>query len=156
MSPFEITSLIIFGIILIGVELYLIPGTTIVGIIGFLLTTAGVILTFSYYGVMWAIIAGISSLAFAILMFVISVKLKVWNIFALQQSVGKDDAETIQRSLLKIGDIGITTTTLRPSGEAEFDNHSYEVIAVDSMIQSKTNIEIVEIKRNKIFVKPIN
>jgi len=53
--------LILAGVILIGIEIYLVPGVNIVGILGALLLLGAVVYSFSIFG----LVGGLSTLAFS-------------------------------------------------------------------------------------------
>ena len=47
-------------------------------------------------------------------------------------------------------------TRLSPSGNAAFGENTYEVKAIDNMIEPQTEVVVVMIEDNKIFVKPVS
>lgn len=54
---------------------------------------------------------------------------------------------------IPIGTSGKSTSALRPSGQAQFDDNEFEVHSTFGFIDNNIEIEVVEIKDNKIFVK---
>ena len=55
-----------------------------------------------------------------------------------------------------IGSRGMTSTQLTPSGKARVDGHLLDVIADCEVIERGTEIEIVEVHGNRVFVKAVD
>lgn len=147
-------SLLLLGIALILAEVLFVPGTTIVGILGLISAIVGVYLGFQYFGteIGWWILGG-TSIAFTISLY-LGFKGGTWDKFSLKDtSLGKVNEG--YSSQLKEADKGLTLSTLRPIGKAEFNDKVYEVRSYGNYIDSDVKIEIVKIEGNKIFVKSI-
>ena len=71
-----ILVLIALGIIFLLLELLVIPGTTFIGIIGFISLALGVYQTFVIYGTGWGIFALIGTSIVSIIMLVLSLRSK--------------------------------------------------------------------------------
>ena len=151
---FTVGSLIFLGLALIIVEVLFVPGTTVVGILGFVSGVIGVYLSFDYFGpvVGWWTFGG-TLIAFAISLY-LGFKGNTWDRFSLKDtSLGKfNDGYS---SKLQVAERGKTLSTLRPIGKAEFNNKEYEVRSYGNYIDSSTEVEIVKIDGNKIFVEPL-
>lgn len=148
----SVVGLIIIGIILVVVEVILVPGTTLVGILGMLAIILGIYLGFEYFdqATGWWIMAG-SSLIFALTVFY-GFKSKTWEKFSLKGSIKSKVNEGLT-SALQPGDIGTTISVLRPVGKAEFNEKEYEVKSFGEYIESGTEIRIVKVEMNNIFVE---
>ncbi len=121
-----VISLVILGIILIIAEIIFVPGTTIVGILGFLSGILGVYLSFTYFGSTtggW--VAFGSSVALAITLYN-SFKSKTWDKFSLKDTNSGKVNEDLT-SALALGDEGVAISVLKPVGKAEFSDREYEV-----------------------------
>jgi membrane-bound ClpP family serine protease len=150
-----IISLIIIGLALLVIELIFIPGTTIVGIVGLLCVVSGLVLTFNNFGntVGWVATGG--SAVFSAAVFLYAFKSGVWSKFALK---GKIDSKVNQDKpiQLKVGDEGISRSTLRPIGKGEFDNELFEVRSLGELVPTDTKIRVIKVNKREIFVEPIN
>jgi membrane-bound ClpP family serine protease len=150
-----ISALVIVGLLLIVIELLFVPGTTIVGIAGFFLALIGVYLSYKLFGTSTGhtvlAITAVSGLVSCYLGF----KSKIWHRFALNTSLlGRaNDQGELQ---LHIGETGITVSTLRPSGNAEFNHQVYEVHTQGRMVERGIQVKIISIDKYKIIVEPIN
>ena len=150
-----IISLIVLGLVLIIIEIIFVPGTTFVGVGGFVFLIIGIFLSFNYFGreTGWTIV-GISSVISGGL-FYYSFKANVWSRFALKSSI---DSKVNEGDLdhLRLGQEGITISALRPVGKAELLNKLFEVKTLGEYVDSGTRIRIIKILSNQIIVEPIN
>lgn len=60
--------------------------------------------------------------------------------------------ETLGEGRIKVGDVGIVTTGLRPSGRAEFDGQIVDVVSHGQWIAPGQQVRVVEIHGNRIVV----
>jgi|GEM_PF-1913536 len=139
------------GIALIVIEVLFIPGTTFVGLLGFLLMAVGVWYAFSEYGSKVGILTASGSIVFLVFIFYWGYKKKVWRKFALNT---ENDAKIIPTavSYLQVGQEGFTISALRPSGIAEFDGKRTEVQTFGELIDAGKKVKIIEIRGNEVFV----
>ena len=149
-----ILVLIALGIIFLLLELLVIPGTTFIGIIGFISLLLGVYQTFVIYGTSWGIFALIGTSILSIVMLVLSLRSKTWKKAMLSTSINSKVNQ--ESDNFKIGDEGLSISRLTPMGKARFGNEFVEVSTFGDFLDPETSIRIVEIKNNKIFVEPIN
>lgn len=151
---FTVGSLILVGIALIIIEIIFVPGSTIVGILGFVSMVVGIYLGFSYFGntTGWWILGG-SAVVFSAAVYW-GFKSDTWDRFSLKDiSEGKFN-EGYNKDL-QVAERGKAISALRPSGKAEFNNREYEVRTYGNYIDSGTEIEIVKIQGNTIYVESI-
>ncbi|MEL7006458.1 MAG: NfeD family protein, partial [Bacteroidota bacterium] len=148
----SVVGLIIIGILLVVAEVIIVPGTTLVGILGLLAIGLGIYLSFEYFepSTSWWILGG-SLLAFGVTVFY-GFKSKTWERFSLSGAIESKVNEGLTTSL-KAGDVGVAISALRPVGKAEFENKEYEVKSFGEYIEDGTEIVIVKIEINNIFVE---
>jgi membrane-bound ClpP family serine protease len=146
-----ISIFVVLGIALVIAEVLFIPGTTFVGLLGFLLIAFGVWRCFDTYGKLEGISLASASLITMALTFYAGYKKGVWKKFALNT---ENDVRLSQKALddLQVGQQGITISVLRPSGTADFDGKRIEVQSLGEMIDVGRDITIVEIRGNEVFV----
>lgn len=152
MSDITIISIfVIAGIALVIVEVLFIPGTTFVGLLGFLMIAFGVWYCFDIYGKLAGMSLAGGSLVVMSLAFYVGYKKGVWKKFALNT---ENDSKLSQKSIndLHVGQQGVAVSVLRPTGTADFDGKRVEVQSLGEMIDVGRKIVIVEIKGNEIFV----
>ena len=54
---------------------------------------------------------------------------------------------------LKKGDLGLSSSSLKPYGKAIFGNKTYEVKSLENFIEENKKIKIINILQDKILVK---
>jgi len=151
MTILVLSSLLIIGLILLLAEVIFVPGTTIVGILGMIVSLAGVAYAFISFEAetAWWItgIAAILNLAAIIYGF----SSGVWNRFSLKSEIkgGTFDGRT---EGLQIGMPGRTVSDLKPVGKAIIDDKIYEVRSSGGFISVGTAITIIKIENNTITV----
>ncbi|MFK7900884.1 MAG: hypothetical protein AB8B61_09025 [Cyclobacteriaceae bacterium] len=144
-----IALLIFLGILLIVVEVIFVPGTTVVGLLGFVAIGVGL-----YYGFLKGNTAGLLFLGVTMIvcaaLVTIAIRKKVWKRYSLQSEITGKVAKTGE--LLEVGTIGKTLSALRPSGTALFDNKRVEVSSLGSFIDSDVSVKIIQAGK-KILVE---
>ena len=154
MEWLTVISLIAVGIVLVIVEIVFIPGTTIVGILGLILSISGIVLSFRYFGssVGWLTVAGTSVLSGLVVY--LSLRTRAWERFALKSSIDSRVNE-VDTDVLKVGEEGQAVSALRPIGKAELAGKMVEVTTLGAYIDSGTRIKIIRISSNQIVVEPV-
>lgn len=144
--------LIGIGLLLIIVELIFVPGTTIVGILGFVLTCIGIWIGYAALGnttghVILAVTVLIGALAF-----VYSFRSDSWSRFALKEQNKGRVNEDFQHTL-QLGEVGKTISALRPQGTAIFEDRHHEVQTNGEFLPPNTPVRIINLTHNKITVE---
>lgn len=154
MELLTVAGFIILGLILIIVEIIFVPGTTFVGILGFVFAGYGIFLSFDYYGndVGFATL-GISFI-FSVGIMVYAFKYRAWERFASKGTIeGTVNDEKILQ--LTVGDEGETVSSLKPIGKAAFNDEELEVRSLGEFIEEKQPIKVIEINNKRIVVAKV-
>lgn len=148
-----VISLILFGLALIVAEIIFVPGTTLVGVLGFLALIVGIGLSFHYFGneIGWLTTGG-AAIGSAVV-FYYSFKTNVWGRFALKSSIHSKVNEGEMEGL-EPGQEGIALSALRPVGKAEIGTKTYEVKTLGGYVTAGTRLRIIQIVSNQIIVEP--
>ena len=151
----SVILLIVVALILIVAELIFVPGTTLVGLIGVACMVLGIYLSFDYFGTEtgW-IVLGISSISgFTVVVY--GLRSGAWEKFALKNKnkghVNEDFPVDVE-----IGQVGKALSTLRPVGKAEFGSQVVEVQSLGNYVKTGEQVQVINLKDNKIFVEPYN
>jgi membrane-bound ClpP family serine protease len=147
--------LIGIGLVLIIVELIFVPGTTIVGILGFILSAIGIWIGYAALGTTIGHIILGSSVLISGIAFFYSFKNDVWSRFALNDQINSRVNDEHPHTL-EIGAIGITVSALRPQGTAIFNNRRHEVQTKGEFISPNQTIRIIKLNHNKITVEEVS
>ena len=150
-----IGGIILLGRLIVMVEIFFLPGTTLFGVVGGIILVGGIYLAFSEHGAKTgSIILGITTVACCILLYA-GFKTYSSGKMALKDVIGSKASEPDAR-LVNVGDEGQTITYLRPNGKAAIKEHKVEVYSLGEYIESNKAIIVVKIAENKIFVKTKN
>jgi membrane-bound ClpP family serine protease len=151
MAWFILICLLVIGIVLVLVEVIFIPGTTLVGILGVIVTAVGI-----YYGFMAfeyelalaiLVLTGIVNL----LVIIYGFRSGVWNKFSLKGTMTSRNFD--DRLLgLEIGQKGKTVSDFRPYGEVEFGDKIYEAKSERGYLSQGTEVYIERLESNKIII----
>ncbi|MCM0041150.1 MAG: nodulation protein NfeD [Algoriphagus sp.] len=151
MEILVLSTLLLIGLVLLLVEILFIPGTTVVGVFGFLVSLAGLafaFLNFEYSVAIW--ITGITlTLNFAAVWYGFSSG--IWKKFSLKstQPGGAFDGRT---DGLEVGMKGLAVSDIKPYGKASFNEIWVEVKSESGFIEVNTPVTITKIENNKISV----
>jgi membrane-bound ClpP family serine protease len=152
MSVLVLGSLLIIGLILLLAEILFIPGTTIVGAFGLLVSIAGITYTFISYDAPTAwLITGIAAVL-NIGVIIYGFNSGVWNKFSLKNAIqgGTFDGRT---DGFQVGMPGKTLSDLKPFGKGIFGEQIVEIKSEGGFIGVDSDITIIKIENNKIIVK---
>ena len=147
-----IVILILVGLLLMILEIIVIPGSGVVGIIGMASMIAGIWLAYTKQGVEAGHITLGITLAVNVIGLAFALRSKTWK-KAMLKTVNSGKVNEIETEDIKIGQIGKTISRCAPMGKAQFNNTYYEVSTLSEFIDQGKEIEIIKISGNKIFVK---
>lgn len=147
-----IATFIIIGLIFLALEILVIPGVGVAGIIGFILIAVGVWQTYAGHGMLAGHLVLASTFGLTILTLVLSLRGKTWRRLALSTSIDSK-VNLIDEDLVKPGDAGKSVSRLAPMGKALINGEFYEVSTNGDFIDQQTDIIVLKIDHNKIIVK---
>lgn len=150
--------LFIGGIILLGLELFVVPGFGITGLAGIGLVVISLFLTFEspvvgMYAISFALLVGVVALILAFKYFETS---KAWNRIALNMRQTKESgysASIVKTEL--IGLEGEALSTLRPAGMALIQGERVDVVSEGGYIMKGSLIKVVHVEGTKVIVREI-
>ena len=155
LSGLETVLLFLLGLLLIYIEMHT-PGFGIPGILGSISVFFSIYLTIAQKGgTTQAILTGIFVVASLIIFLIIYLpRSRFWKILNIPQDQKKDLGYTaVKERTDLIGKKGITLTMLRPTGYIEIDGEKLEAYTESEFIEANTEIIVVKVEGNKIFVR---
>ncbi|RLD33317.1 MAG: hypothetical protein DRI88_09290 [Bacteroidetes bacterium] len=150
-----IIILILVGLLMLLLEILVIPGSGVAGIVGFILMAAGIWLAYTRQGIYEGHITLAVTLGINLVGLVLALRSKTWKKAMLDTRIDSK-ARTFKSVDLKVGDKGKTISRCAPMGKAVFYDQFFEVSALAEFIDENSEIEIVKIAGNKIFIKNLN
>jgi|ADurb_Cas_02_Slu_FD_contig_81_410436_length_1120_multi_2_in_0_out_0_3 membrane-bound ClpP family serine protease len=147
-----IIILILLGLVLIVLELFVIPGITIAGVAGFLLTAAGIYLSYQAFGTNGGHLCLGLTLLFAIVVMVFALRSNTWNKFMLTTNV-ESTVEPISQQQINEGDQGKTVTRLNPVGKVKVNGITIEARCPDDYVEPESEVIVTKVFKNYVIVK---
>ena len=147
-----IAVLILIGLMFLVLEILVIPGVGIAGLIGFALIAIGIWQTYAVYGSEAGHYALAGTIVLTILTLVLSLRSRTWRNVMLKTEIdGK--VNVIDEVKIHPGDEGKAVSRLVPAGKALINGEFYEVRTNGTFIDQDTLIVVEKIEENKIIVK---
>lgn len=148
--------LILVGLALLAVEVYLVPGINIVGVIGVLAAGVGVIYAFVTGGALGGVLALVGAVAGAGLLFTYLWRTGAWDRFVLADELRPDalvESEEQETRARLLGRTGVALTPLRPTGVVDIDGTRVEVLTEGSFVAAGSRVRVVAMDRRRYFVR---
>jgi membrane-bound serine protease (ClpP class) len=163
------TEILVFliGLVLLTLEIFVIPGFGITGILGIGCILAGIFLALIKHPLTIPKVEfnrAFYTLSYAILITVLGILLSLkfipragfWKKIILSFGEKKEEGFQVASSLESyLGKVGRTMTILRPAGRAIFEDKILDVMTEGEFIDRDKTIQIIRVEANKIFVKEI-
>ncbi|MBD2769104.1 hypothetical protein IC235_14515 [Hymenobacter sp. BT664] len=146
-----IALLLLFGLLFVAVEVVFIPGTTVVGVVGFALLVVGVWLGYRDLGTPLGhyALVGVTLLAGLI----VYVGLRPKNLARVALTTTNDaSVQDVRRPDVVPGTVGQTLSALRPAGTALFGTERREVVTRGEFVPAGSAVRVLGIEHNRILV----
>ncbi len=150
MSWSVIIPLIVFGLLMVMLEIFVLPGL-VVGIIGGLVVVFGVYQSYASYGAFAGHITLLSTIAVFVIGMIVFFKSGTWKKVALGDVIDSK-MNTIEKEL-NPGDKGKSVSRLAPMGKAIINNEYYEVSTNGEYVDANQGIEVLKVEGSRILVK---
>ncbi len=164
---------ICFGLVLMGMEVFVLPGFGIAGVAGIVCLAVGLVLSFQGFvlpdpSIPWeadllthniAVIFAAYIFAFMFTLFFMRYILPRFSTSTkgpyLMADLKEAHADSSETPKIKTGDKGVAKTYLRPSGKADINDDLFDVVSESEFIEKGTSIVVSSIKGNRIIVSRI-
>jgi membrane-bound ClpP family serine protease len=174
-GEFTVLAVLLFllGLVLIGVEIFLIPGIGFSGIAGVVLViTSLTLVTLEHWPETsqdWLNLGStVSLLAMSLAAAIVGAFTLAWflptipyfNRLVLKPPADDEDGHpdmsaTAYVSPSLLGAIGVAVTTLRPAGKAQFGEEFLDVVAEGDYVVTGSRVQVIEIEGSRIVVKEV-
>ncbi|MDR2577728.1 MAG: ATP-dependent Clp protease proteolytic subunit [Chitinispirillales bacterium] len=165
--------LLVTGAVLLAIEIFVLPGFGVAGISGIILMMIGMVLSFQNFvipspefpwqaailkqNIIRLCLSIIGSFVLIIIFFkYFFVRLsRVVKGPYLAATLGDAQSDEGMNFVPKVGDKGVASTSLRPSGKVSINKNTCDVVTDGLFIDSGTAVEVVQIQGNRIVVVKI-
>ncbi len=163
--------LFLIGFLLLGVEVFVLPGFGVAGISGLVVIAAGLVLSFQGFvipdpsfpwegrlllrnlGLVLGSFMGSLLISLVLVRFVLprmSILVKGPYLSATLEESHADSDEILG---VRPGEVGVALTTFRPSGKIKIGNQKIDAIAQGEFIPPGTPIRVTSVEQNRVIVK---
>ena len=146
-----IALLLLFGLLFVAAEVIFIPGTTVVGFVGFALLVVGIWLGYRDLGTPLGHYALVGVIVLAGL--IVYAGLRPKNLArVVLNSVNDTSVHDARRPVVAPGTVGHTLSALRPAGTALFGTERREVVTRGEFVPTGSEVRVLGIEHNRIVV----
>ena len=147
--------LLILGFGLILLEIFVIPGINIFGIVGFITMCAGVWFAYAKLGTGSAAAVAVLGLGGTFVLVRLLIRVRAWHRIVLDADTGKNQGYDSSAPGLEDlnGLSGEALTPLRPAGRAKIGERIIDVVTEGDFVSTGEPIEVVEIGGNRVVVQ---
>jgi membrane-bound ClpP family serine protease len=151
MDWFIILALLVVGWVLLFLEIFFIPGVTVLVAIGALMMVAGIYFSFAHYGTSVGLITLSVTTVLVSLSLWFAFRSGFWKKLSLRDT--NEGKMNLIDSSIKVGDMALSISRIAPSGKAMIGDTLYEVHSSHGFIDENSDLIIEKISMNKIYVK---
>lgn len=159
LSGWETVLIFLVGLVLLSVEVLVLPGFGIAGIMGVAALVISIVMAAP--SMEQAIISLVLALGGTILLLLLSIKLmptrRVWQRLVLGDKQQKESGYVAPELNLEkfLNAEGVTKTILRPSGTVEIEGNKVDVVAEGSFIPANTPVKVVKVEGTRVIVREV-
>ncbi|MCE1201581.1 MAG: hypothetical protein LWX09_05735 [Bacteroidia bacterium] len=150
-----ILVLIATGLLMVLLEILVIPGGGLAGILGFILMAAGVWFAFTREGTEAGLYTLGGSLLLNVAALTLALRSKTWDRAMLKSNIDSK-VNVVDTEQIKPGDTGITISRCAPSGKAMINGEIHEVHTRSEYLDVDTEVEVIKVEGYKIYIKSKN
>lgn len=147
-----ISTLFVLCVFFMALEIFIIPGTSLAGIVSAACLIGANVLVFDSYGLSAGIIVLAASLIVCLVAGIWMLRSKALDRISLKLTIDSTAATEEQLSV-KVGDRGIALTRLALIGNADFDGKIVQVQSADGFLDEKTPVVITRVIDGQVWVK---
>lgn len=160
LAGFEEIGLFILSLLLLGLEIFVIPGFGLAGILGIIGIITSIILVFGNLQ------AALTSLFIALAVSIVAIALlwkrikksKFWQRLILSHTESKEEGYRGMPDISKelVGKEGTALTPLRPSGTAVIDGERYDVVSEGGFVSANSIVKVITVEGTRIVVRELS
>ncbi|MCW5983086.1 MAG: hypothetical protein KIT09_33665 [Bryobacteraceae bacterium] len=167
LAGWEELLLVSIGVLLLALEIFVLPGTTVAGIAGGLALIAGLAMTLIGAGATpAAIIVALGRVALSLLVAMaagfallrVIPRLPIGQRLILSSGMQADMGyvSAPERDWQWLGRTGKALSPMRPAGIAEIDGNRIDVVSEGGFIEAGAPIEVTRVDGNRIVIRPLS
>ncbi len=147
-----VVALMVLGFLLLGAEVFVIPGFGVAGVLGLAALGGGVVVAWSSFGSGVGFMLLLGSLAGTVVLVLLFLRSRVGQRLELGDTL-EDTSAVSDESRRLLGHVGVAVTPLRPSGAAEFGEERLEVETEGEYILAGRKVLVTAVKMGRVVVE---
>jgi len=148
-----VIGLMVVGLVLMVIEILVLPGFGLIGVLGGISMLAAAWVAFAYSGAGYGTLSLCAGMLSAGLLFWFLPKTKAGNKMVLKASIDESAPDPSLKGLLEAE--GVAMSDLRPSGTAKIDGRPVDVITDGEYVESGTSVRVVRVEGARVVVEPV-
>jgi membrane-bound serine protease (ClpP class) len=153
MTAVLVIGLMVFGLALIAIEVFVIPGFGLIGVLGIAGVVGSAYLAYSELDTPYAALTIVGGIVGAGVMFWFVPRTKLGKSMVLEtQTLGSAPNPELE----KLQDReGVALTTLRPAGSVEIDERPVDVVTDGEYVEAGKRVRVVRVEGGRVVVEEI-
>jgi membrane-bound serine protease (ClpP class) len=148
-----VVLLVALGVVLLGVELFVVPGFGVGGILGAVSLLGGTGVAWVMLGPAWGALVVVASVALSTALFIAAMRTGVVKRrLVLQESLPRGQGTESEGLRGLVGAPGTAHTDLRPAGIAEIEGKRIDVVSDGGFLERGTPIRVVAVDGPRVVV----
>ncbi len=147
-----IIVLILLGLLFLLVELLLLPGVSIGGVLSLGCYGWSIYLAFTQHSTVAGIVVSTVVAAISFVAITYALRAKTWQRLSLKSKISSQSSAPVQSSVA-MGSEGLAFSRLAPMGKVMIDNKIYEAKSIGGYIDAQSTIEVVGHEDSTVIVK---
>ncbi|MGD8316618.1 MAG: NfeD family protein [Myxococcales bacterium] len=154
MTAIVVVTVLALGLILLFVEVAIVPGFGVAGVLGIMALAAGAVAAWTELGPFWGAVTGGLSVVAAVGMLLWLPKSRAARRVVLDHSQANAVSQTDKSAL--VGRRGTTVTPLRPTGRVRFGRDEVDVITEGEYIAANQQVEVTLVQGPMVVVRVVD
>ncbi len=152
MESLILIVLILLGLLFLVVELLLLPGVSIGGILSLGCYGWAIYLAFTQHSTVAGIIVSTIVAAISLVAITYALRAKTWQRLSLKSKIFSQSSTPAQSSVA-MGSEGVALSRLAPMGKVMIENKIYEAKSIGGYIDAQSAIEVIGHEDSTVIVK---
>lgn len=150
-----VVVVLLVGVVLLGLELFVLPGFGIAGVLGLCGLIGGSVAAWVFLGPTWGALVVVATVAVAVLLLIVAMRTGVVKRrLVLDTKLERGKGTEAEELEALVGNEGTAHTDLRPAGIADLGEERVDVVSEGGFIESGTRIRVVAVDGPRVVVAP--
>ena len=148
---------LLLGFTLLLLEIFVIPGLNIFGLLGLLAVSTGVYIAYLKMGLVEAVLVAVFGISITLVLLRSVIKSRGWRILVLSNSVSRAEGfDSVRKDFGSLlGLVGEAVTPLRPTGRVRFKEELVDVVSEGGFVVQGDRVRVIAVNGHRVVVKSL-